>query len=186
MFGHQDNQDNQENTGYNEQPDANQAVAPPSDASAPVAPQEASADPNAAASVGSDDASNNYIMTEPRPVITPPASNDAAPSADSGTDPSAQASAPAAPQDSGTGEANSALLGLKQSALEQLSPLIGHLDQNPEERFRTLMMLIQASDNQSLLQSAYDAAQSIPDEKVRAQALLDVVNEINYFTTQQQ
>lgn len=74
------------------------------------------------------------------------------------------------------------LLDIKQSALQQLTPLLNHLDQSPEERFRTTMMMIQASDNDSLLKTAYEAAQQIPDEKVRAQALLDVVNEINYFT----
>jgi hypothetical protein len=74
------------------------------------------------------------------------------------------------------------LLSIKQQALQQLSPLLGHLDQPPEERFRTTMMMIQASDNSSLLRTAYEAAQQIADEKVRAQALLDVVNEINYFT----
>ena len=45
-----------------------------------------------------------------------------------------------------------------------------------------MMMMIQASDNQSLIESAYEAAHKITDEKARAQALLDVVNEINYFT----
>lgn len=74
------------------------------------------------------------------------------------------------------------LLTLKQQALQQLTPLVGHLDQTPEERFRTTMMMIQAADNKDLLRTAYEAAQAIPDEKVRAQALLDVVNEINYFT----
>lgn len=74
------------------------------------------------------------------------------------------------------------LLGLKQQALQQLSPLVDQLDQTPEEKFRTTMMMIQASDDQSLLKSAYDAAQAITDEKERAQALLDVINEINYFT----
>jgi hypothetical protein len=74
------------------------------------------------------------------------------------------------------------LLSIKQQALQQLSPLLGHLDQGPEERFRTTMMMIQASDNSSLLKAAYEAAQQIPEEKSRAQALLDVVNEINYFT----
>jgi hypothetical protein len=74
------------------------------------------------------------------------------------------------------------LLGIKQQALQQLSPLLGHLDQAPEERFRTTMMMIQASDDSTLLRSAYEAAQQIGDEKARAQALLDIVNEINYFT----
>jgi hypothetical protein len=76
------------------------------------------------------------------------------------------------------------LLNIKQQALQQLSPLVGHLDQTPEEKFRTTMMMIQASDDQSLIDTAYDAAKQIPDEKTRAQALLDVVNEINYFTQQ--
>lgn len=74
------------------------------------------------------------------------------------------------------------LLSLKQKALQELSPLVGQLEQSPEEKFRTTMMMIQASDDQSLLSAAYDAAQAISDEKARAQALLDVVNEINYFT----
>ena len=46
------------------------------------------------------------------------------------------------------------------------------------------MMMIQASDDQSLIQDAYEAARRITDESKRAQALLDVVNEINYFTQQ--
>ena len=78
------------------------------------------------------------------------------------------------------------LLGIKQQALAQLGSLVGHLDQSPEEKFRTTMMLIQSTDNAALLKDAYEAAQAIPDEKARAQALLDVVNEINYFTQQQQ
>jgi hypothetical protein len=46
------------------------------------------------------------------------------------------------------------------------------------------MMMIQASDDQSLIRTAFEAAQKISDEKARAQALLDIVNEINYFTQQ--
>lgn len=76
------------------------------------------------------------------------------------------------------------LLSIKQQALTALSPLVGHLDQSPEEKFRTTMMLIQASDNHEMLNVAYEAAQAIEDDKVKAQALLDVVNEINYFTSQ--
>jgi hypothetical protein len=77
------------------------------------------------------------------------------------------------------------LLDIKQNALQALTPLVDHLDQSPEERFRTTMMMIQASDNHALIKTAYDAAQQIKDEKERAQALLDIVNEINYFTQQQ-
>jgi hypothetical protein len=75
------------------------------------------------------------------------------------------------------------LLGIKQDALNALSPLVGSLDQSPEEKFRTTMMLIQASDDRSLVRVAYEAAQAIVDDKSKAQALLDVINEINYFTS---
>lgn len=74
------------------------------------------------------------------------------------------------------------LIDIKQQALGQLSPLVDHLEQAPHERFHTLMMMIQATDDQTLVKEAYEAAQQIEDEKMRAQALLDIVNEINYFT----
>ncbi|HVX58934.1 MAG TPA: hypothetical protein VG964_04375 [Candidatus Saccharimonadales bacterium] len=74
------------------------------------------------------------------------------------------------------------LLQIKTQALQSLAPLVNHLDQTPEEKFKTTMMMIQASDNADLIREAYQAANSIDDEKARAQALLDVINEINYFT----
>jgi len=74
------------------------------------------------------------------------------------------------------------LMAIKQNALQLLTPLVGHLEQSPEEKFRTTMMMIQASDDHSLIKEAYSSAQAITDEKARAQALLDIVNEINYFT----
>ena len=91
--------------------------------------------------------------------------------------------APPAPVDEPADSAND-LIDIKQQALSQLSPLVGHLDQAPEEKFRTTMMMIQASDDQTLIKTAFEAAQAITDEKERAQALLDIVNEINYFTQQ--
>lgn len=91
-----------------------------------------------------------------------------------------------APQATDAPSDSDELLDLKQQALQQLTPLVGQLEQSPEDKFRTTMMLIQASDNQALLKEAYSAAQAITDEKVRAQALLDVINEINYFTQNKQ
>ncbi len=101
----------------------------------------------------------------------PEPSEDPAPAPTAGTDPD---------------DANEELFEIKQQALQQLTPIVGQLDQTPEEKFRTTMMLIQASDNQDLLKDAYEAASAIPDEKLKAQALLDVVNEINYFTQPKQ
>lgn len=79
-------------------------------------------------------------------------------------------------------EGSDELMKIKQQALQNLAPLIDKLDQPPEERFKTLMMMIRASDNPQYLDEAYGAANGIKDEKQKAQALLDVVNEINYFT----
>jgi hypothetical protein len=91
------------------------------------------------------------------------------------------ATVPAAPAPTGDTAADD-LLSLKHQALQTLAPLVGHIDQTPEEKFKTTMMMIQATDNSALLREAYEVANKIPDEKTRAQALLDVVNEINYFT----
>lgn len=74
------------------------------------------------------------------------------------------------------------LAGMKQTALEHLEPLVGHLDQSPEETFKTTMMMIQANDNHTLIEKALDAAKEIADDKARAQAMLDIINEINYFS----
>ncbi len=84
------------------------------------------------------------------------------------------------------GVGSDGLLDIKQNALDQLKPLVDHLDSMPEEKFDALMMMIRASDDQALIQPAYEAAQQIKDDKKRAEALLDVVNEINYLTSSQQ
>lgn len=74
------------------------------------------------------------------------------------------------------------LLEIKKDALSHLSPLVDKLDLTPEDRYKTLMMMIQSSDDQSLVKKAYEAAEAIEDETVRAQALLAIINEIDYFT----
>jgi hypothetical protein len=91
---------------------------------------------------------------------------------------------PDAPAAGPSAAADADLVSLKQQALQQLSPLVSQLDQTPEEKFRTTMMMIQASDDKSLIRSAFEAATQITDDKARAQALLDVINEINYFSQQ--
>ncbi len=83
-----------------------------------------------------------------------------------------------------TSQPSNDLTEIKNSALQELTPLVGHLEQTPEEKFKTTMMLIQATDDSSMIPTAYEAAKAIADEKTKAQALLDIVNEINYFTSQ--
>ena len=47
-------------------------------------------------------------------------------------------------------------------------------------------MMLRASDDPALIKPAFDAAQGISGEKEKAQALLDIINEINYITSNQQ
>jgi hypothetical protein len=74
------------------------------------------------------------------------------------------------------------LIGIKKKALSELIPIIDSLDQPPLDKFRTIMMMIQASDDERLIEKAYESAHAIEDKHAKAQALLDLVNEINYFT----
>lgn len=70
---------------------------------------------------------------------------------------------------------------LKSSALDDLKPLVGKLNQSPEEKFDTLLLIIRSTDDQSLLAEAHAAAKQITDDAKRAQALLDIIKEVDYF-----
>lgn len=76
--------------------------------------------------------------------------------------------------------------GVKKSALEQLRPLIEKLDLEPADKFDKYLMMLRASDDPALIKPAFDATQGITGEKERAQALLDIINEINYITANKQ
>lgn len=88
------------------------------------------------------------------------------------------------PSDGSNG--NDGIDGVKKSALEQLRPLIEKLDLEPSDKFDKYLMMLRASDDPVLIKPAFDAAQAISGEKERAQALLDIINEINYITANQQ
>ncbi|HSW37649.1 MAG TPA: hypothetical protein VLG37_04760 [Candidatus Saccharimonadales bacterium] len=123
------------------------------------------------------------VVTSPNPALPPDDYTPPSPMVSSDAPSDDDDTAPANPSLATSSNAND-LLDIKQQALQQLTPLVDHLDQTPEEKFRTYMMMIQAADNQALIKTAYEAADKITDEKARAQALLDIVNEINYFTQQ--
>lgn len=131
-------------------------------------------------------------VTQPPPTasesaqINEPAAEESSPETEEPINPPVNESeqTDTASKDNSLDNSSDDLLAIKQQALQQLSPLVDHLDQTPEEKFRTTMMMIQASDDKSLVKAAYEAAGQIQDEKERAQALLDVVNEINYFNQQ--
>lgn len=126
-----------------------------------------------------DDDSNNPTPAAPA-ISDTPSGADVSPVADdtaASSAPTGDATSEITPSDS-TG----ALMEIKRSALQELSPLLDELSQPPEEKFRTTMMMIQAFDDKKLIGKAYEAAKAIKDRKERAEALLDIVNEINYFT----
>lgn len=78
--------------------------------------------------------------------------------------------------------ADPALDAIKKDALSELRPLVDKLDLPADEKFDTLLLIIRSTDDKTLVQSAYDAAKGITDESKRAEALLDVVKEIDYFS----
>lgn len=71
---------------------------------------------------------------------------------------------------------------VKKDALEALRPLIEKLDLEPADKFEKYLMMLRASDDPKLIKPAYDAAVQIEGEKEKAQALLDIINEINYIS----
>jgi len=73
------------------------------------------------------------------------------------------------------------LIGIKKDALTELRPLVERLDLVPEEKFNIYLLLIRNSDDKELIAPAHIAARSIADETKRAQALLYIINEIDYL-----
>jgi hypothetical protein len=72
---------------------------------------------------------------------------------------------------------------LNSSALDDLKPLVGKLNLSPEEKFDTLLLIIRSTDDQSMLAEAHAAAKEISDDTKRAQALLDIIKEVDYFNS---
>jgi hypothetical protein len=74
---------------------------------------------------------------------------------------------------------------IKNEALGELRPLVDKLNVSAEEKFDTYLLLIRSTDDQSLVAPAHEAARSITDEARRAQALLDIIKEIDYLSNPQ-
>ena len=76
--------------------------------------------------------------------------------------------------------------GVKSQAISELRPLVDKLTLPPEEKFDTYLLLIRSTDDKSLIAPAHEAAREITDETRRAQALLDIIKEIDFLSGQQQ
>lgn len=70
---------------------------------------------------------------------------------------------------------------IKVHALQDLRPLIDKLSVSNEEKFDIYLLLLRSSDDNTLIEPAYESARNIEDETKRANALLDVIKEIDYF-----
>ena len=71
---------------------------------------------------------------------------------------------------------------IKKEALEELKPLVDKLDLPPEEKFDILLLIIRSTDDEELVSKAHDTATQIADDQRKAQALLDIIKEVDYFS----
>jgi len=74
---------------------------------------------------------------------------------------------------------------IKKDALSELRPLVDKLNVSPEEKFDTYLLLLRSTDDKALIAPAHEAARNITDEARRAQALLDIIKEIDYLSAPQ-
>lgn len=96
--------------------------------------------------------------------------------------PTPAVSEPAPTTDTPPTSASTDLESIKKNALGELRPLIDRVDLPAEEKFDTYLMLIRSTDDTSLIGPAHAAAQNIADETRKAEALLDIIKEIDYLS----
>jgi len=142
--------------GINQQADEAAATAAATETTAPEVPNA------------------NALTEEPVTPAIPPAPEPPLP-------PESPVSMPAMPTMPSTA-VNSDLESIKQEALGELRPLVDKLNVSPEEKFDTYLLLLRSTDDQTLIAPAHEAARNITDEARRAQALLDVIKEIDYLS----
>ena len=90
--------------------------------------------------------------------------------------------APSVPDMPSTGSSD--LESIKKDAIVALRPLVDKLTLAPEEKFDTYLLLLRSTDDKALIAPANEAAKAIADETRRAQALLDIIKEIDYLSGQ--
>jgi hypothetical protein len=77
---------------------------------------------------------------------------------------------------------NGPLAAIKKDALIELRPLVDKLSVSADEKFDTYLLLIRSTDDSNLIAPAYEAAKAITDDTRRAEALLDIIKEIDYLS----
>lgn len=143
-----------------------------------------------------DDPANQPIETTQIPTPTPlsdeplqdsPVAVDPASVAPVAAEPAPEISTPAVITpvfSASTPEVSGDLADIKKDAITELRPLVDKLSLEPQEKFDTYLLLLRSTDDKELIAPAHDAAKNIPDETRRAQALLDIIKEIDFLSGQ--
>lgn len=143
----------------------------------------------------SQDTDNNLQFEETNNIVAPtvnPATisldpvtadeDNSQPVVESSVNPAVVNPTPTISTDSSHPTTDPTLDSIKQTALNELRPLVDKLDVSPEEKFDTYLLLLRSTDDKSLIAPAHNAAIAISDEARRAQALLDIIKEIDYLS----
>ena len=71
------------------------------------------------------------------------------------------------------------LASIRESALKELVPIIDKAGLSADRQFGIIATVVESSHDKSFIPKALEAARAIPDEKLRAEALLKVVGLID-------
>ncbi len=144
------------------------------------------------AGVGQDGADDTQAAPQDDVMLpTPPTPMPAEPVLDPAAEPAVEDSDPMAPPVmpdpivAAPAPLGSNLEDIKQQALGELRPLVDKLNVTPEEKFDICLLLLRSTDDRDLIAPAHEAAKAIVDESKRAQALLDIVKEIDFLSQAQ-
>jgi hypothetical protein len=163
------------------QPTSQQPISDDQELAKVLAGVNQQAEEAAAAPIVSDTPVDTTTLPDPVNVATPPAEEPAEPVATPAPEPVTTPMTPA-PMSGVGGDLES----IKKDALSELRPLVDKLNVAPEEKFDTYLLLLRSTDDQALIAPAHEAARGITDEARRAQALLDIIKEIDYLSGPQQ
>lgn len=168
------------------QPQSTQPISDDQELAKVLAGVSEEADESAAAGTGMTPAAGLPPLPVPTPVAPEPVAAPAVDSAELAAASAAEAPAATPAPVVPSAPADSTLDGVKQEAISELRPLVDKLNVSPEEKFDTYLLLIRSTDDKSLIAPAHEAAKSIADEAKRADALLNIIKEIDYLNNPQQ
>jgi hypothetical protein len=76
---------------------------------------------------------------------------------------------------------DNALKHVQSRALEALTPLLEGLDVNPERKFDICINAMRLTGNKDLAEPTLEAALAIEEKGIKAESLVELINEINYL-----